>query len=112
MLKGLFTCGFILFVCSVGISYASIGGESKCLTTECKKQFSKAPESLIDKLPQPKPALGFKLKPANIQPVSVKSTPAAADTFESLITPFLKTVAPIFYDKIIRRESKPTAVPS
>ncbi len=112
MLKVLFTCGFILFVCSVGISYASIGGESKCVNSECKKQVNKAPESLIDKLPQLKPVLGYKLKPANVQPVSVKSIPAAADTFESLITPFLKTVAPIFYDKIIRREPRPAAVPS
>ncbi|HEX8377173.1 MAG TPA: hypothetical protein VF602_05100 [Pedobacter sp.] len=112
MLKVLFTCGFILFVCSVGISYASIGRESKCLNSECKKQVYKISEGLIDKLPQLKPSYGSKLKPAAIQPVSVKSTPAAADTFESLITPFLKTVAPVFYDKIIRKEPKPTALPS
>ena len=111
MIKVLFTCGFILFVCSVGISYAAIGSEAAVLN-EKSKQTNKISESLTDKIPQLKSASGSKLKPVNVQPGAVKSIPAPADTFESLITPFLKTVAPIFYDQIIKREPKSSGVPS
>ncbi|MBC8053611.1 MAG: hypothetical protein H7Y13_11160 [Sphingobacteriaceae bacterium] len=109
MAKLIFTCGFFLFVFSVSISYASNGKPSTIEKTD-RKQACKTSERLIpEKLLKIKP-LDFKTSEKS-SAASAKS-PATANTFETLITPFLKAVAPHFYDQIIKKEQKPSPVQS
>jgi hypothetical protein len=108
MLKHLLICGLLLFVFSVSISYASVCGEGARAKQAVKRhQPCKTSEKLIpEKLLKIKP-FSDRLDKSGALPSNLnKKAPASADTFESLIAPFIKSVAPIFYDHIIKRESK------
>ncbi|MBC7912485.1 MAG: hypothetical protein H7Y07_00030 [Pyrinomonadaceae bacterium] len=109
MVKLLSVSAFILSCFTATLTYAA--GEKPCVVerAEAKKQPCNTSEKLIpEKLLKIKPFT--EVKPSQ-RPVSLKA-PASADTFESLITPFLKTVAPHFYDRIIRRDQKSATVQS
>ena len=75
--------GFFLFLFSVSISYAANGKPCTAEKTNSKKQACKTFEKLLKlKL------IEFKGLGKSSQPGSSSKTPATANTFETLITPF------------------------
>jgi hypothetical protein len=109
MAKCLVTCGLFVFILSVTVCYAAT--VNPCLIEKgIKKQLSKNTEKITPtKLPGKLP-----VKPESIESIQNQSSPAIknsnpADTFESIIAPFLKAVTPHFYDQIIKREKSATA---
>lgn len=114
MIKLIYTCGFFLFLLSATICYAANGNPCVVYKSDIKKQPCKTSERLIpEKLLKVKFLNESKAseKPVSAPANSVKN-PSSADTFESLITPFLKAVSPHFYDQIIKRDQKSAPVRS
>jgi hypothetical protein len=112
MAKLILVCSFFLFVFSAGICFATNEKPLIAEKTELKKQACKTSEKLIpEKLLRVKP---LDLKAAERPPQSGTSlkTPSPANTFETLITPFIKAVAPHFYDQIIKKQPKSSPVRS
>ena len=106
--------GVFFVLLSATICYAGNGKPCMLLKSETKKEAYKSSEKLI-------PEKLFKIKSSNEskgleKPSTIPSDPvknsSTADTFESIIAPFLKAVSPHFYDQIIRRERKVAPVAS
>ena len=111
MQKYLLICGFLIFSLSARVSYAANGKPVSIEKADAKKQTCKTSEKLIpEKLLRIKP-LDVK-SPEKPQAASSTKTPAAANTFETLITPFIKAVAPHFYDQIIKKDPRPSTAQS
>lgn len=114
MIKLIILSGFFLALLSATICYAANGKPCVILKSDTKKQACKTSEKLIpEKLLKIKSINEVKTfeKPSGTPASSVKS-PSTADTFESLIAPFLKAVSPHFYDQIIKRDQKSAPVAS
>ena len=112
MTKLLLTCGCLLFICSVSVSYAANVKPCVFDKTDSKKHTCKTLDKIIpEKLLKIKPLDYLKATERSNQPGTVKAH-APANTFETLITPILKAMSPHFYDQIIKRDSKSTSVQS
>lgn len=98
--------GFIfLILLSATICYAGNGKPCVILKSDTQNRACKTSEKLI-----PEKLLKINESKRLEKPSTVTSgtdkTSSTAETFESLIAPFLKAVSPHFYDQIIRREQK------
>lgn len=112
MAKLILVCGFFLLVFSASICLAA--NEKPCAIEkiEAKKQACKTSDRLIpEKLLKIK-SLDLKAAESPAQSGSSAKVPSPANTFETLITPLIKAVAPHFYDQIIKKEAKTTVVSS
>ncbi|MBC7912956.1 MAG: hypothetical protein H7Y07_02435 [Pyrinomonadaceae bacterium] len=109
MAKVLILCGFCIFLLSATYTYAANG--KPCLLEKLaeKKIACKTSEKII-------PEKLLKIRALNelkvLEKPIIQPSASAADTFESLIAPFLKAVTPHFYDQIINRGKKPSQVQS
>jgi len=107
----------LMLVFFAASTYAANGKPSVIEKIELKKNTGKTSQKLIpEKLLKIKQAGELKIIERAFQeqasPGSNNKQPNAADTFESLIAPFIKVVAPHFYDQIIKRDQKAITVPS
>ena len=102
-------------ICLIAFSLPALNGyganknplqEEKASTANktCKTSEKLIPEKLLKVKPMPE--LKSSVKPSASKP------PAAADTFQSLIAPFLKVVSPHFYEHIIKRDNGQTSARS
>ena len=97
MTKHLFPGIFFLLLLSVTVCYAS-NERPRAIERLVSKPSSKLSEKAVsEKL--------LKVRSVEKQSAAphIIKTPNAADTFESLIAPFLKVMTPRFYDQIIKK---------
>ena len=106
MIRFIITGAVFFVLLSATICYAGNGKPCMILKFDTKKEACKTSKKLIpEKLLKIKSINQSKsLERPSVVPSDKSSS--AAETFESLIAPFLKAVSPHFYDQIIKREQK------